>query len=261
MKAMHSKAILIVILLSALVSGALVFDGILHRHAATGLAAASSDDTTAASADTSNADTSTSTESDESTEPDQNGSSDDGSTTEFDGDAVPVDAAPAGSAWPLVIPAGTRVTVRLGEALGSEISQSNQRFSATLARNIVVGGQTVIPAGATVTGRVVFAKPAGTLSGAKLRIRLTSINADNGNLLIATSIRNFGHKVKARKKVGKFMRGLISEAISESPTVGVGLYVAKSFANRKRAAHDGMGVFLAQQSVYSFTLERSIRIG
>jgi len=74
------------------------------------------------------------------------------------------------------VPAGTIVSVRLGEALGSKISQSGQDFDATLAEPIVVETKEVIPAGADAHGTVVDAKSLGRFKGAaRLQIALTSI--------------------------------------------------------------------------------------
>src|ERR1700686_2096289 len=47
----------------------------------------------------------------------------------------------------LVVPAGTELTVRLGQSVGSKISQPGQSFSATLAGAVEVNGQTAIPQG------------------------------------------------------------------------------------------------------------------
>src|SRR5260370_16022551 len=71
------------------------------------------------------------------------------------------------------VPAGTIVSVRLGEALGSKISQSGQDFDATLAEPIVVETKEVIPAGADAHGTVVDAKSLGRFKGAaRLQIAL-----------------------------------------------------------------------------------------
>jgi hypothetical protein len=74
------------------------------------------------------------------------------------------------------IPAGTIVSVRLGETLGSKTSQPGQDFDATLAEPIAVEGKEVIPAGADAHGTVVDAKGLGHFKGgALLKIALTSI--------------------------------------------------------------------------------------
>ena len=74
------------------------------------------------------------------------------------------------------VPAGTVVSVRLGETLGSKSSQTGQNFDATLAEPVVVEEKEVIPAGASAHGVVVDAKPLGRFKGgASLQIELTSI--------------------------------------------------------------------------------------
>ena len=150
------------------------------------------------------------------------------------GDAT-ADAAPAPA---IFVPSGTTFTVRLGEELGSSISQTGQRFSGTLDNDIVVHGQTVIAAGSAVHGRVVLARPVGQLAGeAKLQLRITSINDGNGNLAVASSTRSFEAKIKGKNKVGKFMKGLV-----------------------KRASGNEREVVLAEQTAYSFTLEKRLQV-
>jgi hypothetical protein len=74
------------------------------------------------------------------------------------------------------IPAGTVVSVRLGETLGSKTSQPGQDFSATVAEPVVVEGKEVIPAGADAHGTVVDAKALGHFKGgAMLKIALNAI--------------------------------------------------------------------------------------
>lgn len=78
---------------------------------------------------------------------------------------------------PLVIPAGTTVTVRLGESLSSKTSQAGQGFSATVAQPVTVDGKTVIHEGAGAHGTVVDAKGMGHFKGgALLEVRLDSID-------------------------------------------------------------------------------------
>src|SRR5262249_20117368 len=65
----------------------------------------------------------------------------------------------------LGVPAGTNLTVRLGQAIGSKISQPGQSFSATLSSPVEVKGKAVNPAGAEAAGTVVEAKPLGRFKG------------------------------------------------------------------------------------------------
>jgi hypothetical protein len=102
--------------------------------------------------------------------------------------SAPAPAAPEPQSQPLVVPAGTTLTVRLGEAVGSKISSPGQSFSATLASPVTVDGNTVIPAGASARGTVVDAKPLGRFKGgAILEVRLNSITVNGTEQRIRTS--------------------------------------------------------------------------
>jgi len=75
------------------------------------------------------------------------------------------------------IPAGTRVTVRLGSTINSGSAHAGETWHGTLARSVVVNGETVARAGEEVAGKVTRAKSSGRLHApGQLTLRLTSIN-------------------------------------------------------------------------------------
>lgn len=245
---MKTKSIILFGLATAIVTAALVFDGVSHRHSANSNQAIAQNPVTNAAADP-NSNPATEVQPIQVGQPTDDPSAAPGADsatatqevapegadqaqTDADADAQP--PAPQ----PIVVPAGTTLTVRLGEALGSRTSEVGQRFSATLDQDVVVRGQTLIAAGASVTGKVVSARPAGAVAGeANLQLKLTSVNVDNANLRLATSVRSFGPKIKGKNKVGRFLKGLA-----------------------KRASGEEKEVLLAEQSTYSFTLQRGVRI-
>jgi hypothetical protein len=101
---------------------------------------------------------------------------------------------------PLVVPAGTTLTVRLGESVGSKISSPGQSFSATLASAVTVDGNTVIPAGASARGTVVDAKPLGRFKGgARLELRLNSVTVNGTPQTIETSAVSRTQKGKGKR--------------------------------------------------------------
>jgi len=265
---MSRKSMIVFVLATTVAVAALVFDGISHRRsrntdqpvaqnptiqsAATQPEAAQPTTEAANSTDGQN-DGQSSDAADATTAESGNGqdAATDGTTQQADSNGVAADAsdssadaaqqadsAQADAPQPIVVPAGTTLTVRLGEDLGSNISHVNQRFSATLDRDVVVQGQTVIAAGSHVTGKVVAVKPAGPLAGeANLQLRITSVRLDQGNLTLVTSTRSFGPTIKGKNKVGRFMKGLV-----------------------KRASGQEKEVLLAEQSQYSFTLQKRLEI-
>ena len=66
--------------------------------------------------------------------------------------AVALAVTLAGSAQ--TIPAGTHISVRVGQELSSGTAKVGNRFDATLARDLVVSGKTLAKAGAPARGKV-----------------------------------------------------------------------------------------------------------
>jgi hypothetical protein len=99
----------------------------------------------------------------------------------------------------------------------------------------VLRGRTVIAAGASVTGKVEFAKHVGALSGEpNLQIKLTSINVDDADLAVVTSVQSFGPKIKGKNKVGRFMKGLLKRAVGKEREVVLDDHSVCSFTLRRR---------------------------
>jgi hypothetical protein len=98
--------------------------------------------------------------------------------------------SPSRSLVPAVskLPEGTPITIRLQSTLSSASSNAGDSFEGTLDDPIVIEGQTAIPGGAAVTGRVLAAKASGRLHDpGYLRIALVSIKVDGTPVAIETS--------------------------------------------------------------------------
>lgn len=114
----------------------------------------------------------------------------------------PADQTPPPPA-PVVIPAGTHVRVRLDQDLGSKISQPGEAFGATVATDVVVNGQTVIPRGTHAEGTVMDAKPLGRFKGgAVLELRLERIRVNGGSYRVASSTIEQTQSGKGKRSAG-----------------------------------------------------------
>lgn len=82
--------------------------------------------------------------------------------------ASPCASALAAGRTGTCLPALTPVIIELGEPLSSRSSVTGDHFKIALSAPIVVGGQTLVPAGATGQGEVVFAKKTGVGVGGEL---------------------------------------------------------------------------------------------
>jgi hypothetical protein len=89
---------------------------------------------------------------------------------------------------PIVVPAGTRIRVRLGQTLSTKENQTGDPFSGVLVASVRVNGQTVIPAGARAKGVITESKGLGRFKGqAVLALRLDSVSAGGRTYPVRTS--------------------------------------------------------------------------
>jgi hypothetical protein len=117
-------------------------------------------------------------------------------------------------AKPVPVPAGTTLTVKLDQAVGSKISESGESFTATLANPIVVNGKEVIPRGSTVTGTVTDAKTRGRFKGeGRLQLVLNSITVRGSEYDIATNTLTRIAKGKGKRTAALVGGGAVAGAI------------------------------------------------
>jgi hypothetical protein len=83
--------------------------------------------------------------------------------------------APRQGNW-IAVPAGTRILIRLTEALSSANQRAGARFVGQLETNLMAQGVVAAPRGTTVHGQVVAVEAAGRMAGgSELALQLTDI--------------------------------------------------------------------------------------
>ena len=138
-------------------------------------------------------------------------------------------AAAAPAPAPVVIPAGTPITVRTQNSLSSATAQSGDSFSATLAEPIRVDGKEVVPSGARAEGTVAEAHARGKIKGAaSLRLELTRITINGTGYPIHTSMAGFAEKGKGKRTAvatggGAALGGIIGAIAGGGKGAGIGL--------------------------------------
>jgi hypothetical protein len=98
-------------------------------------------------------------------------------------------ATTAGTREPaIVIPAGTRIEVRLAQTLDTKYARPGDRFSATLDNPIVAGDHVLVPRGTPFKGTIEQSRSSGRLRGrAVMVVRLQSFHLNGVTYPIATS--------------------------------------------------------------------------
>lgn len=158
---------------------------------------------------------------------------------------------------PLVIPAGTSITVRLQDSLSSRYSVPGQRFDAVLDQPIVVNDQVVVPTGSLVTGHVTSAQRSGRLRHpGELGVTLDSVTVGDRHLALATSsivVRGASHKKRNLAWIGGGTGG--GALIGALAAGGKGALIGSGIG----AAAGTTTAFLSGKKDVGFTAERRLR--
>ena len=172
------------------------------------------------------------------------------------------EAKKAAAAKPIVVPVGTVLTVNLGEAVGSKISQPGQTFSATLAQPVTVGGETVLPKGATASGTVVDAKPLGKFKGgAVLQLKLNTV----AELPVETSSVVRTEKGKGKRTAtmvggGAGLGALIGGLAGGGKGAAIGALAGAGAGTAGSVYTGNKEIVLPAESAVSFKLEQPLEI-
>ncbi len=91
----------------------------------------------------------------------------------------------------VVIPEGTEIQLSLREPVSSKLSEVGDDVLATVRKDVVVDGRTVLQQGTEVVGRVTLAQPAGRmLKGGRLHLTFERIRLEGGERRLTAIIRS-----------------------------------------------------------------------
>jgi hypothetical protein len=97
-------------------------------------------------------------------------------------------ASQSNAASTVTLPAGTPLTVRTSTVIDTDRNRVGDIFDATLDEALVSDNRAVIPRGATVKGRIAYAKESGKLTGqSQLILELTDLIANGKSYMLRTS--------------------------------------------------------------------------
>jgi len=166
----------------------------------------------------------------------------------------------------LVIPAGTHIAVTTHGALGSKISQAGDTFTATVARPIVVDGQTAIPRGARATGTVEDAKSLGRFKGqACVVLRLDAVRVNGGTYQIRSNGLERVEQGKGKRSAGFIGGGAgLGAIIGGIAGGGKGALIGGLAGGGAGAAGAGLtgkkDIYIPAETTLTFRLTRAVRI-
>jgi hypothetical protein len=167
---------------------------------------------------------------------------------------------------PVVVPAGTSITVSLGSALGSKLSQAGQTFNGSVAKDIMVGNDVVIPKGSNVSGTVTDAKPLGRFAGgAVLQVRLDSINLNGYDMNVQAASKSFTAKGKGKRTAvmaggGAALGGIIGALAGGGKGAAIGAAAGAGAGTGGAAFTGNKDIVLPAESDVTFELTQPLQL-
>jgi len=172
--------------------------------------------------------------------------------------ATPPSPQPPPPPQKVTIPAGTQLTIRLNNPLDSERNQVGDSFHGSLSTPIVIDGQTVIPSGADVVGRVADVRSAGRFAGnSVLTLELTSLSVNGRTYNIQTNQwtregKGEGKNTATKVGVGTAAGAILGGIFGGGKGAAIGAATGAGAGTATAAARKGQQIQLPAEAVLNF---------
>ena len=167
---------------------------------------------------------------------------------------------------PVVVEAGTAITINLGSALGSKLSQAGQTFTGSVAKDVMAGNTVAIPQGSNVSGTVTDAKALGKFKGgAVLELRLDSVNVNGADLPVQAGVKTFSAKGKGKRTAvlaggGAALGGIVGALAGGGKGAAIGLAAGGGAGAAGAALTGNKDIVLPSESAVSFELSQALEV-
>ena len=166
----------------------------------------------------------------------------------------------------IVIPAGTRVSVRTTTAISSKTAATGETFSASVAEAVLADGKVVIPKGAAVEGVVADSDDGGRVKGvASLALGLTHVQVGGKRLLVESGLytkeaRTTKKKDALKVGIGAGIGAAVGAIVGGGKGAAVGAASGAGAGTAVVLATRGDPAVVEAESMLSFRLTKSVTV-
>jgi hypothetical protein len=175
-------------------------------------------------------------------------------------------SAPLFAPKPIVVRAGTPISVTVDQTVSSKTSNEGEHFDASLAAPVTVGDKVVIPAGARARGTVTVAKSAGKFKGnAELGVTLDSITVNGERYSVRTTSVTEAGKGRGKRTAigaggGAVVGGLIGALAGGGKGAAIGAGAGAGAGTAGAAFTGNRDITIEPETKLNFKLENAIEI-
>ncbi len=166
----------------------------------------------------------------------------------------------------LTVPAGSRLQVRMIDAIDSKKNSVGQTFNGTLEAPLVHGNRVVVPAGAPVTVALSDVSSAGRVKGrSELQVRVTGLTAGGRNYEIASDVYDQtgaakGKQTAVRSGIGAAAGALIGGLAGGEKGAAIGAGAGGGAGLGYQFFTHGAQVKIPSESVLTFKLAEPLTV-
>jgi len=193
-----------------------------------------------------------------------------GPGTATDSSSPPPAQASAPSAPPppvaVQVPAGTRLEVRVDQALSTERNRAGDKFRATLEAPVETEGREVLPRGARVSGHVTTSRPSGRLEGrAVIGITLDSVESNGRAVPISTSLDTKTSEAHKKRNIeliggGAGVGALIGGLLGGGKGAAIGAGAGAAAGTGGAAVTGEKNIEIPAETVFTFRLKAPVEL-
>lgn len=173
---------------------------------------------------------------------------------------------PEGPREPVTIAQGQLLKVRTAEALTSKRAKDGEVVEFTVVRDVYSAGVLAIPRGASIRGRVVNVKQAGTLSGSpELELKLTTLELEGKSYDLDSDSFSLKGPSKTGRTVsnalgGAMMGAIIGGAVGRGSGAAIGAAAGGAAGTAGSAATPGPQAWLPAEALLDFHLNSPLTV-
>ena len=164
------------------------------------------------------------------------------------------------------IPAGTRLEVRVDNALSTARNRAGDKFQATLEAPVEVQGREVLVRGTRLRGHVSTSRPSGRMEGrAVIGITLDAIEHHGETVPIVTSIDTRQSEAHKKRNIamiggGAGVGALIGGLVGGGKGAAIGAGAGAAAGTGTAAATGKKQVEIPAETVFAFKLKSSVEL-
>ncbi len=174
--------------------------------------------------------------------------------------------APAAPLQSIVVPSGTRITIRTIDGVDSDKNHPGDKFLASLEQPLIVNDVTLAPKGASVYGRLQQVQAAGQLTGkSQLRLALTGIVINGQTYPLSSgdyevSGKSRGASTATKVGGGAALGAVIGALAGGGKGAAIGAGVGAGAGTAVQVVTKGDQVHVPSETLLEFTIDQPVSL-